>query len=508
MLKTKLDFDTVFAKVRFLYLFVFAVFVTLNKFIFFQFVNASFIATVYSGLAIFGAMLLAVDFFSKRYMFKVNYNGFLVLFFVAFVLSMIVNLRYGFVDNAKTLAWMLIQVFFLMAVPTDRSATDHLKELKIIANTFTLIWFVGAVWSFLEFLVQYSAVLQIPGDNNCIEGFAVGRLFGVFTDPNVAAVCSMIAIVFSAFMLYNEKMGKVKKAYYIASIAFQAIYISLSGSRTGTLIVAAVVFMSAVLVFGLKFSARGMKRVKKVALTTLTAIMCVVFVVSSMEVTKFAMSYAPKFIEPVVSSIEDTLEIEFNEASDSEIAEKVDMTRPDVEGNEDISNARFKIWTDSLKLFEKSPIVGTSPRNHLQFTKYHYGPEMYIYKRQYSVHNGYLSLLVYTGILGAVTMMLWIGFSLVKIVGYLIRRRHSQDEYYMPIAFFSMVLVIIGISAFPMMGIFFGNSVIELIFWLIAGYTLCFIRKSEPDKNALPVTAKISDKFFGLFKKSKVSENA
>lgn len=503
MLKSKIDLSQAFSRIRFLYILLFTVFVALNKFIFFQYVNSAFIASTYSAFAICGVLLLIIDFFTKRNMFKTSYNGIMILFFVAYALSMIANIRYGWVDNAKTMVWMLIQVFLLGAADPDVSLKTHLKQLRIVADAFILIWFFGTLGSFGQFLVQYVAVREIPGDSNCIEGFAAGRLFGMFTDPNVASVCSIIAIILTVFIIYYFKPGKAVKVYYTVTIVFEAIYITLSGSRTGMLIVAAAVFASGVLLFSLKFSEMGMKRILKIGATALSALLCAVIVFGAMELGRTGLSYIPKFASPMISGIESALNVDFNEEEIGDIEDKIDMTRPDVAGSEDISNARFKIWTDCIKLFEKSPIFGTSARNHLQFTKYHYGPEMFIYQRQYSVHNGYLSLLVYTGVLGAAVIAVWLVLTVKKALGYLIRRRHTRDEYYMPTAFLTLICMVVGISAFPMMGIFFGNSIIELLFWLILGYVYCFIRKSEPDRCREPLTYRVSEKVMSIFKRKR-----
>ena len=492
MLKSKTDFSDVLYRVRFLYVLVFTVFTALNKFIFFQFVNASFIALTYSALAACGVVLLVIDFFTKRNMFRTSYNGIMLLFFAVYVISMIVNIRYGWVDNAKTLVWMLIQTFLLFAADIDQPLESHLKQLRIVAECFIFIWFIGTVISFGQFLVQYADVRQIPGDNNCIQGFAVGRLFGEFTDPNVASVCSMIAVVLTAFIMYQFKPRALLKVYYIITIVFNAIYIILSGSRTGMLIVAASIFASAVLLFSLKFSEMGIRRLYKSCFTVICAILCTVIVAGGMNLAKTGLSYVPKIVEPITDGVETALGLEFHKDDDSDISDQIDMTRPDIEGNSDISNARFKIWTDSLRLVEKSPVFGTSARNHLMFAQDYFGEDMYIVTRQYSVHNGYLSLLVYTGMIGTLIIACWLVLTVIKALGYLIRRRHDRDEYYMPIAFLTLIAMVIGISAFPMMGIFFGNSIIELLFWLLLGYLFCFIRKSEPNVNE-PLTYRIAE---------------
>lgn len=479
MIKAKTEYAQAFFRIRYLYIVLFVIFTVLNKFVPFQFIPHSVSAVIYSSFAAAGAVLLILDFFAGRIMFTIKYNGVMVLFFIAFAISAAVNIRYGVTDNIKTFVWMCIQVFLLCAADHRVDMKTHLKQFRVIADIFIAMWFAGVVVSVGQYIIQYCDAVPIPDDEDCIVGFAMGRLFGIFTDPNVAAVCSLLAIVFALYIIVKcLKKGSKLKFYYIITIVFESIYVVLSGSRTALLISAAAIFVSALLFVKEKLRKHDWKKILKLLAAGAISAVCAVVAVLGMSFTKTTLSYVPKLLNPLVLQIEKSLDISIDNSM--VIEDQIDMTRPDVAENSDISNARFKIWRDSLKLFEKSPIVGTSPRNHLAFAEDKF-EDMYIVYRQYSVHNGYLSVLIYTGILGAATILVWLVLIVKTVASYLLRK-NTSDEYYVPIAFFSVALLIIGISAFPMMGIFFGNSVIELLFWLILGYTLCFIRKSEPEK--------------------------
>lgn len=514
----KIDLRSFFFKVRYIYIFVYVLFTTLNKFIpFGNWMDSSVGAAIYSGLAIFGAVLLVADFFAGRNMFRVPYNGLLVLFFIVYILSMLYNIQFGWVDNAKTFAWMLIQTFMLMAVDLNHPFKEHRKYLGAIFNMYILLWSIGVIMSLGQYVTQYYVPHVTATGDSTPEGFLNGRLFGVFTDPNVAAVCSTIALLFAVYQMKNSHCGLIMIICYPVVIVLNVIYIILSGSRTGELIILSLSFVSAVFFCMTRENVPGMKWYAKAARNVLVIGLSVLVTFGGMKITKTGLSYVPGIFAkaeymlqnretakatevPVAIGVTDVTETteavveteiyttqvipsEDTEQAKPEDIVQTNLERPDVVENEDFSNARLKIWSDAWMLFKASPLLGTSPRNHLAFAESHYGKDMYMVQRQYSVHNGYLSLLVHMGLLGAGVMALWMGCSVVHILGYLIRRRKTPDEYYQLAMCMTLVLCAIAISAFPMMGIFFGNSVIEVLFWLTMGYVLYLIRMSEQNQN-------------------------
>lgn len=463
--------------VRQIYIVIYVIYTSLNKFIPI-FPLPSWFGTIYSVLAIAGGILLAIDFFTDRNMFRIQHSGILVLFLIVMAVSSVVNIRYGFVSNFKTLAWSAIQMLLLGAVAQNTSREKLLKSFRIAAECFIAIWFVGVLISFFLYLIQYGNVVATSEDPRCPIGFLEGRLFGVFTDPNVGATCSLLSIVLAwFFMVWDKKLKAVRKCYYILTIVFNGIYVVLSGSRMGLLIVAVSSAFAVLLYAREKLRRYAWKRAMRSIAAIAIAIVCSAAILLGLTLAKRILAYLPACTKAVIVTTQ--------EETDSmvlpEIGEmQVDFTREDVEENADISNSRFKIWRDCLKLFERSPLLGTSPRNHLAFAEDHFG-EMYIVRKQYSVHNGYLAVLTCTGILGAAVVLVWIFLVLKTVLSYLFRK-NAADPYYLPIAFSTVALLIIAISAFFMMGIFFGNSIIEVLFWVILGNSLYMIRLAEPEK--------------------------
>ena len=493
----KLHLRAFLFKARYVYILVYMLFTALNKFIpFVTHADSSIGAAMYNCLAILGAVLLAADFFTKRNMFRVRYNGVLLLFFCAYLLSAIYNIKYGWADNAKTLVWMLIQTFMLMAMDIDQPIEAHKKYMHIIFNAYIGLWLAGVIWSLGQYVTQYYMPHVTATGDSTPEGFLAGRLFGVFTDPNVGAVCSIIALLLAVYLLKCKARGTFGKVYYWGSVAANVIYVILSGSRTGELILLCLAAVAAIFVCISRAHSVKAKWYAKTATSALLVILCVALTFGGMRVLKTGLSYVPGVYSKFENMLQqpDTPEKPTEGEKPEKPNDQTNLERPDVVGSEDISNARFKIWKDALKLVEVSPVLGTSARNHLAFAKNHFGEDMFIVRRGYSVHNGYLSLLTYTGLLGAGIMILWMGSVVAYILGYLIRRRKTQDQYYKPVMYLTLALFSVAASAFPMMGIFFGNSVIEVMFWLIMGYTLYMVRVSDQTQNTKePVLYRISE---------------
>lgn len=184
-------------------------------------------------------------------------------------------------------------------------------------------------------------------------------------------------------------------------------------------------------------------------LSPILALLCCFVVVEAVNVTKEVMAYVP----PLISG-------------DAE-KRPVDLHRPDVEDSTDISNLRFDIWKGALEIWTSKPVLGVSPRDFTTYAIQRF-PQSFVALKKYSVHNGYLALLVCTGILGLLTMGAFIVLSIRRVWRYVLRRWNDS----IPV-FYILCLMMIGaiaFSAITLQDIFFANSLNTNIFWLVLGY--------------------------------------
>ena len=80
-------------------------------------------------------------------------------------------------------------------------------------------------------------------------------------------------------------------------------------------------------------------------------------------------------------------------------------------------------------MWKTSPLVGVTPRGYLAYTLENLG-NLYIVQKGYIIHNAYISVLLFTGIIGTVLAAAWIVYTAWIIVSYLFKYNLSNKEEY------------------------------------------------------------------------------
>ncbi len=468
-------------KITFAYILCFMGYLAINDIAFFVMILHTVNRIVYPAFAVVGVILLLWDLFTQRRLFKAIGTVWLLGFIGAILLSSIINIRYGFTENIKTTVWACIIMLVLYPYAYSQSKERIIHQIKVIANLFGAITLICGFISFYQYLRQINFTLRLSDDPACRQGFMEGRLFGVFTDPNYASILMLCAIAFSFIYIFNSKK-LLMKIFHIINIILSFIYVILADSRTAHIVMITAIAISLSLALYRVFFAKKLKRLVALFLGILIGISSSVIVFISLDPLKYSLGYLPEII------------FQLTDPSHKEGPLKpIDNARPDVGEDKDISNHRFEIWSDAITLWQATPLVGTSPRNHLDFADEHF-PNSFMVKHQYSIHNGYLSVLTYTGIIGAIAM---IGF-IVSCLLYLIKKIvHCSRKYptstVMPLL---AIVIMITIAAFPMMMIFFLNTARECIFWLSLGYLIALMKIPEELPTKPPVLYRVSDKLF------------
>ncbi len=442
---------------------------------------------VYALLAGVGGLLLLVDFFHDQVMFSRKHSILLVAFVVAMGISTLCNASYGITSNLKTTVWTAIQMFLLLCIDTRQPKERMFRQFRIFGETFCGVWTVAVCYSLWMYLAQVAGVYHFHDVAYGVRtGFVDSRLFGVFSDPNYASMTSLAAMGLLTLFLTRPGRSLGWRIYYSVSLVLQMCYVILSGSRTAELALAGSCAVVVGFLAWCWVERKGERRILRLLAAVLGAVLSVALVFGLFSLGKTGLSYAPHAYQTIfpteTTNGEQTIPSNREEETVATTPNRVDLTRGDVVDSADFSNNRFQIWSDYLKVFATTPIVGTSPRNPNAYVMDHFD-NLYINQKQYSVHNSYLVVLVCTGILGAVPMALWLVLVVVDVLGYLIRRRNSRDEYYPLVLGLTGVMAALAIGAFPLLYLFFSNMVLDVIFWVLLGYTLSFIRMSEPEND-------------------------
>lgn len=379
---------------------------------------------------------------------KIRYKGYtiLLIFFIFIaVLSTIINVSYGWIDNIKALVWMSIHYLLLFNINLHVDDVDKSKKYFLINKIFlipSLIWNCAIIYSLYQLFHHTYYEIERLG-----QGFNNGRLYGVFHDPNYASIATCCMLFIGIICI---KKGKYKRIYKF-SVVLNAIYIMMCGSRGGW-----ISFFIGILIYQILCS--SFSRDKLVfnrnrffkGLSKGILIMGILFLVRGGFLFAAEYTYDEKIeTNPSITSTQVTTDVEFS--------------RVDLEGHT-LTNGRFDIWKSAVSIAMDHPILGLSPRNLNRYTDIHY-PNSYIGITGQNAHNGYIGVLVGTGLSGLLIMLLFFLLSYYKIFFSVYMR---EENYY-------MICSMIGMSITCMAGMIFiqdiliFNSISTVLFWVFLG---------------------------------------
>ncbi|PWM44237.1 MAG: hypothetical protein DBX47_06145 [Clostridiales bacterium] len=487
----KKKIENIAYKCTFPYILIYLFYVCINDILFFINLLNPINKLIYPMFAIAGAILIIIDFFGQRRMLKAKGSLFLVLFVIFTGISSLINARYGFVENVKTIVWTAILFFVIYSFTQMQSKTDSIKQLKIISNTITPIYFGGVIVSFMQFVFQINYnVLSLDSGKSMRQGFTEGRLFGVFYDPNYSGITCLCMIALSVFFILNSK-NILLKIYHWVNIVFQILYVVLCASRTAQL--AALIALIICIPYPLYRFLRNKQKIRFVSfiIALSVAVGCCVVVVYGTQLIREGASYLPSLIGVTQKNPTGTEKPGNNH--------QVIMTRPDTGTESEISNHRIEIWLGGLEIWKSTPFFGTSPRNNLIYAK-EVMPDSFIAKSGYSMHNGYLNVLVSTGFFGAISFIGFVVMYLCCVIKRFLTATKSTD-FSKPAVLLS-ILICCSLGAMSLQMLIFMNSIREVFFWTILGYMLSLMPGDTTDEKQ-PVLYRLSESLISHLKKER-----
>lgn len=413
---------------------------------------------IYISLAGIGVLFLLVDFFTTKKWYKGKWIAVLYAFIVIMGISSIINIKYGFVDNAKTIVWTTIQIGLIYTFYTRYSKEDLIIFLDKIWITMSTFWFFPVLYSIFQFVICNGYVTKV-GTKKIRQGFYENRLFGVFNDPNYAAIfslCVIVAIIYLLKKISNKKM----RIFFKFNLIVQYMYTVLSGSRT--------VLVCMTLVIGLYTLAWWYQKVhgkytwKKILGFVLIPVASMSIVVGAFQVVQRVSVILPMTYYYFADGENGNhIKIGFKGEIDESLTERKDGKS----GN--ISNNRTTIWKAYLQNMKGDLLLGGSPRNVLAKWQ-EKEPKGYLVQTGYETHNGYLFVLVGTGILGMITILVYIILYVYKVLKYVKENKTIPSE----IMFIFVFLVIVLVDVCFFTELFFIHSLISILFWLHCGLAM------------------------------------
>ena len=155
---------------------------------------------IYILLAGIGALLLLVDLFTTKKWYKGKYIIVLYSFVVIIGISSLINIKYGFSDNLKTIVWTTIQIGLIYTFYTRFSREELIRFFDKMWVAMSTFWFFPVIISLVQFVICKGYITKVEG-RRLRQGFYDNRLFGLFNDPNYAAITSLCVIVAMLYLL-------------------------------------------------------------------------------------------------------------------------------------------------------------------------------------------------------------------------------------------------------------------------------------------------------------------
>ncbi len=415
--------------------------------------------------------------FFKRFIKTPNLL-FLGLFMVSFIVSALVNYQYGIMENVQGFIWMALQFCILYACDNTKEPGFYKREFHILSIILLVYLTIGMCISLYYLITAQGGYMD--RQEEVLYGFLWGRLWGMFTEPNNAAMTMCVGIMLSFYFFKVCSKVWIKIGCWVL-IGLYASYIMLSDSRTGLMCLVIESFVMAYLL-----AINPNKRNWKKFSTQAIAIGIAVLVGAG---SFFGISFAKKGYNAVqtafLTSQNQTI------GNDSDKSGSASRPRPDLTiGREqdlvnDFSNRRFDLWKSGIELFQTSPVFGVGFRNIVPAAK-DKAPDTYAVNNDQtdyeSFHNMFVDILASQGIVGAVIIAPFIILTLVWLVCVIIKKLNK--DYVYVVTLFSTIISI-GASGFVSPDIFYVNTQNAFLFWTFLGYAMHIAYKKREEQKQL-----------------------
>lgn len=444
--------------------------------------NISFVLipayAVLAVLFIWGVFLMIYN--ERRYhtILKTRYAAWLVAFLLSSTITCIIHLADSFLYNAYNVI-MLLHValcFFLFYGVHTEKHLNFRRELysicRFIVYITTVLGVMGLAFLMAEIRFEVLWFKFVVFDN---------RFDGMFANPNQLGFVNVCAIFCCHMLLKKDFIAisgreRVSRIWIGSCVAVNAISLILCDSN------GAMMLMICYAIFFLIYKMFGSERKLKVWQVLTKSAACLVlgvFIVASLffmrNVTQAGFVQIMKSSEPVRIA---------EDVPDIIVGEEATVTFE--HENTNIDSGRFKLWHQAAKMFMQNPIMGIGKGN-----VYEYGNRMFEdgirFSKSYGIlapimtdfHNGYITIIICSGIIGFLFFSIF-GLRLFKHVTVHVFRSDGLKESVLPCMYSFLCAYLV--YSFIEVGLLFNLNFMVLFFWLILGYTACFLVRFEPHR--------------------------
>ena len=396
-------------------------------------------------------------------------------------ISTLLNYKYSFKENIVfCIYWVL---FFVVLYFTDDEAPVEkiIQKLKVIGLVFVSYSLLCSISSIYMMFSGVTGKIIASDGYEFYKGFSIGRLWGVFINPNNGAItCALATIILVFFIITAKKL--LWKIIFGTLIIPEIFFIALSDSRSGAVCLGVLLAVFALAVALYKIQDR------KVYIRISAILASLVIAVVGF--------YIPRGTKTLYNSISVSINNSNNSATSSESTpsntpstppkKPINVVDRGYDLNGDISNRRFDIWKGAVELFVDSPksiLLGYSFKGFTEQALI-IQPENYIVNNSYAklktTENEILNMLVSQGIFGFAFFLILI-ISIIMLIFKKFYKLNNQNIYIAALGI--AISVALAVSAMFGAIMFYTIAQYTILFWCFLGGLVHILRKSTGVEN-------------------------
>lgn len=359
----------------------------------------------------------------------------------------IANLQYSY--------WIVEPLFICYYMARIMTEDDWKCLLRRIIIPSSLLWGVACGVSFYYYLINYQGKFFFGNINSVNpQGVQEGRLFGAFSDANIASVISILIVIGMLYLLLQHELNLFMRVLFCVFIGLNIIYMVLAFSRTCFVAVFSLLLVFSVYYVFSKKNETGSNLIIRIGKSILLFIILSVIAVG----VYFAVYYMCRFLGSLIVPDRDPKE----------------LVRPYIgEGN--VTSLRYYVWGDYFDMWLHRPLFGYSADGSLTYAIEH-RPDLFISSYHLVPHNMYIDVLTQSGAVGFLSLGLFVAVPNVAFIRRFFKNPKGIPAY-MCILFVWEVTVLVS-------GMFYCMGVTPILFhsdilWLALGGIAVFSLKPK-----------------------------
>lgn len=398
----------------------------------------------------------------------------LILFFVCNLISILTNRQYPLGRNLSTILYMIPYFAVLYGFGEQDDLREKSKTLKWcaqitigITTVYALIGLGMFVWSYQYAFQRAKAILWMGMKDN--------RLWGLY-NANVGGIFAVIAIALSMLLLYHERR-RLFRVGYIFSIIVHVVTLILTQSRGAVVSLLIFLFIYLFARSYNHFAQRGMSRWAMTLRAGLIALAASAVFFFSMPIVLNGLSYVPWIVskERAIHLKDREIELlkKLAEINKDKLSDEIDgpsLERIESLTGSEVTSGRIMIWKAGIQEWKRAPLFGISSLginndvSKLVTGKYAHNV------RVGGLHNTYVTILVASGLCGALCFVGFMVAQNLKVLGYMRRRLLKSGRFDMIyIGLFGLVAGIFVAELIEARTVY-GFNAVGVLSWIIIGH--------------------------------------